>query len=87
MGAQPDGFFAVNLSCETARLSGLVRDVSAMLPNLRRCLTMPNGNPPFVLFTELAFAQHLADPRVRALAAELSAAEQRARAAPEQTAR
>jgi hypothetical protein len=48
---------------------------------------MPNGHPVAALGTEPAFARHAADPRVQALAAELAAAEQRARTTPVQPAR
>jgi tetratricopeptide (TPR) repeat protein len=64
-------------TCISAEVHGLLGDAEAMLPFLRRCLTMPNGyNLP--LLGQPAFARFRADPRVRALAAELTAARARA---------
>jgi hypothetical protein len=63
-------------------VEGLLGDVAAMLPPLRDCLTVPSGYPVAFLATEPEFARHAADPRVRALAAELAAAEQRAHTTP-----
>jgi hypothetical protein len=71
----PGGYFDADLTCARAEVAGLVGDVAAMLAPLRRCLTMANGYPVAALRTEPAFARHAADPRVRALAAELAAAE------------
>jgi serine/threonine-protein kinase len=73
-GGQIDGA----LTCVRAEVAGLLGDVAAMLPPLRRCLTMTNGYPVAWLRTEPAFTRHAADPRVRALDAELTAAEARA---------
>jgi hypothetical protein len=84
----PDGPPMAGLTCARAEVAGLLGDVAALLAPLRRCLTMPNGYPVATLRTLPAFARHAADPRVRALAAaELAAAEQRARATPVQPAR
>lgn len=80
--AAPSGAFAGQLTCRRGEVEGLLGDVAAMLPLLRRCLTMPNGYPVAFLATEPAFARPRADPRVRALAAELAAAEARARSTP-----
>jgi hypothetical protein len=81
------GLKDARLTCMRAEVAGLLGDVPAMLAPLRRCLTMANGHPVAALRTEPAFAQHAADPRVRALAAELAAAEQRARTTPVPAAR
>jgi hypothetical protein len=70
-----------------AEVAGFLGDVAAMLAPLRRCLTMTSGYPVAALRTESAFARHAADPRVQALAAELAAAEQRARTTPVPVAR
>jgi hypothetical protein len=70
-----------------AEVAGLLGDVAAMLAPLRRCLTMPNGYPVASLRTAPAFSRHAADPRVRALAAELAAANPHERAAPVPAAR
>jgi hypothetical protein len=59
-----------------AEVAGLLGDVAAMLAPIRRCLTMANGYPVAALWTETEFARHAADPRVRALAAELTATPQ-----------
>ncbi len=83
----PGGQKVAYLTCARAEVAGLAGDVAAMLAPLRRCLTMANGYPVAALRTEPAFARHAADPRVRALAAELAAAEQRARTTPVQPAR
>ena len=60
-------------------MAGLLGDVAAMLAPLRRCMTMSNGYPVAWLRSQAAFTRHANDPRVRALAAELEAAEARAR--------
>jgi eukaryotic-like serine/threonine-protein kinase len=78
---QPGGTRDAALTCMRAEVAGLLGDVAAMLAPLRRCLTMANGYPVAALGTEPAFARHAGDPRVRALAAELAAAEARARSA------
>ena len=59
----------------------MLGDAEAMFPFLRRCLTMTNGyHLPWL--GEPAFARFRADSRVRALAAELAAAQARARSTP-----
>ena len=73
VGAQQSGI--------SAEVYGLLGDAEAMLPLLRRCLTMPNGYH-LVQLGEPAFARVRGDPRVRALAAELAAAQARARRTP-----
>jgi tetratricopeptide (TPR) repeat protein len=83
----PGGSTDASLTCTRAEVAGLVGDVAALLAPLRRCLTMPSGYPVAMLRTYSAFARHAADPRVRALAADLAAAEQRARTTPVQPAR
>ena len=42
-----------------------------MLPQLRRCLTLPGGYATSAFFAEPALARHMNDPRVRALLGEL----------------
>jgi hypothetical protein len=79
---QPGGTRDAALTCMRAEVAGLLGDVAAMLAPIRRCLTMANGSPVAALGSEPAFARHAGDPRVRALAAELAAAEARARGAP-----
>lgn len=78
---QPSGLADGYLTCLRAEVAGLLGDVAAMLVPLRRCMTMANGSPVAWLRSEAAFTRHAADPRVRALAAELEAAEARARRA------
>ena len=68
-------------TCMSAEVYALLGDVDAMLPLLRRCLTMPNGYP-LAQLGEPAFARVRADPRVRALAAELREAQARAHSTP-----
>jgi TolB-like protein/Tfp pilus assembly protein PilF len=79
---QPGGTRDAALTCMRAEVAGLLGNVPAMLAPLRRCLTTANGYPVAALGTEPAFARHAGDARVRALAAELAAAEARARSAP-----
>jgi serine/threonine-protein kinase len=83
----PGGLDDARLTCTGAEVAGLLGDVAAMLAPLRRCLTMPNGYGLAALRNEPGFSRHAADPRVRALAQELAAAEQRARTTPVQPAR
>jgi hypothetical protein len=83
----PGGLMDVSLTCARAEVEALLGDVAALLAPLRRCLTMPSGYPVATLRTNPAFARHAADPRVRALAMDLAAAEQRARTTPVQPAR
>ncbi len=71
---QPGGTRDAALTCMRAEVAGLLGDVAAMLAPLRRCLTMANGHPVAALGSEPAFTRHAADPRVRALAAELAPA-------------
>ena len=84
---QPGGTRDAAVTCMRAEVAGLLGDVAAMLAPLRRCVTMANGYAVAALGTEPAFARHAGDPRVRALAAELAAAEARARSAPVRAAR
>ena len=65
-------------TCTSAEVYGLLDDAETMLPLLRRCLTMPNGYH-LAKLGEPAFARVRADPRVRALAAEISATQALAR--------
>ena len=75
----PGGIDDAYLTCFRAEVAGILGDVDAMLAPLRRCMTMANGYPVAWLRNQAAFTRHAADPRVRALAAELEAAEARAR--------
>jgi tetratricopeptide (TPR) repeat protein len=83
---QPGSLWDADQTCTSAEVYGLLGDADAMLPLLRRCLTMPNGYHLAQLGGP-EFARFRADPRVRALAAELAAAQSRARNAPERAAR
>jgi hypothetical protein len=67
------------LTCARAEVEGLLGDVTAMLAPIRRCLTMPSGDPVAALRSEPAFTRHAAEPCVRALPAGLDAEEARAR--------
>jgi hypothetical protein len=78
---RPGSLWDADQTCFGAEVYGLLGDVEAMLPLLRRCLTMPNGYH-LVQLGEPAFARFRADPRVRALQAELAAAQARARRTP-----
>jgi serine/threonine-protein kinase len=83
----PGGAMDAGLTCARAEVEGLLGDVAALLAPLRRCLTMPGGYAVATLRRYPAFTRHAADPRVRSLAAELAATEQRARTTPVQPAR
>ena len=72
-------------TCFGAEVYGLLGDAEAMLPLLRRCLMMTNGYH-LAWLGQPAFARFRADPRVRALGAELAAARSRASRTPERTA-
>jgi hypothetical protein len=78
---RPGNLRDADQTCTSAEVYGLLGDVEAMLPLLRRCLTMLNGYHLAQLGQQPAFARVRADPRVRALAAELAAAQPRARSA------
>jgi serine/threonine-protein kinase len=62
----PDSFEREWVICQTAEVYGLLDDVEAMLPYVRRCFTMPGGNP-LAFLRETEFARHMNDPRVRNL--------------------
>jgi hypothetical protein len=72
------GLWDADQTCMSAEVYGFLGDAEALLPLLRRCLTMPNGYH-LAQLEEPAFARVRADPRVRALVAELRAAQARAR--------
>jgi len=76
---RPGGQEDAAQTCYSARVYGLLGDTEAMLPHLRRCLTMVNGSP-LAQLSDPAFARLRADPRMRALAAELAAAQAHAQA-------
>jgi tetratricopeptide (TPR) repeat protein len=78
------GLWDASQTCYSAEVYGLLGDAEAMLPLLRRCLTMSNGYS-LAQFAEPGFAPVRADPRVRALVAELTAAQARARSTPVRT--
>ena len=78
---RPGGGDDADQTCTGAEVYGLLGDAEAMLPLLRRCLTMPNGYH-LAQLGEPAFARLRADPRVRALTAELVAAQARVRSTP-----
>jgi hypothetical protein len=68
-------------TCTGAEVYGLLGDAEAMLPLLRRCLTMPSGYH-LAQLGQPAFARFRADPRIRALATEIAAAQARVRNTP-----
>jgi hypothetical protein len=78
---RPRGASDAAQTCTSAEVYGLLGDVEAMLPLLRRCLTIPNGYH-LAQLGQPAFARFHADPRMRALTAELVAARARSRRAP-----
>jgi hypothetical protein len=71
---RPASFRDADRTCTSAEVYGLLGDADAMLPLLRRCLTMTNGYH-LARLREPAFARSRGDPRVRALAAELAEAQ------------
>ena len=78
----PGSLWNAEQTCLSAEVYGLLGDADAMLPLLRRCLTMPNGYH-LVQLGQPAFARFRTDPRVRALASEVAAAQARAGSAPD----
>jgi serine/threonine-protein kinase len=69
---RPGSQWDAGQTCFSAEVYGLLGDIEVMLPFLRRCLTMPNGYH-LVQLGAPAFARFRTDPRVRALASELTA--------------
>ena len=67
----PNGRFAAFTACNGAEIYGFLDIVDLMLPQLRRCLTLPGGYATSAFFAEPALARHMNDPRVRALLGEL----------------
>jgi serine/threonine protein kinase/tetratricopeptide (TPR) repeat protein len=67
----PNGQFAAFTACNGAEIYGFLDIVDLMLPQLRRCLTLPGGYATSAFFAEPALARHMNDPRVRALLGEL----------------
>lgn len=67
----PNGQFAAFTACNGAEIYGFLDIVDLMIPQLRRCLTLPGGYATSAFFAEPALARHVSDPRVRALLAEL----------------
>ena len=84
--AQPGSLYDGAQTCATAEAYAMLGDVDAALPSLRRCLTMPNGYP-LPWFGDPVYDRVRNDPRVRALVAELTAAQSRARDTPVRAAR
>jgi hypothetical protein len=78
---RPGGRSDADQTCTSAEVYGLLGDAEAMLPLLRRCLTMPNGYH-LAQLGEPAFARFRTDPRMHALATELAEAQARARSTP-----
>jgi hypothetical protein len=85
IAGRPGSTWDADQTCTSAEVYGLLGDAEAMLPLLRRCLTMPNGYH-LPRLGEPAFARFRADPRVSALASELAAAQARASSTPERAA-
>jgi eukaryotic-like serine/threonine-protein kinase len=67
----PNGQFAAFTACNGAEIYGFLDIVDLMIPQLRRCLTLPGGHATSAFFAEPALARHMNDPRVRALLGEL----------------
>lgn len=67
----PNGQFAAFTACNGAEIYGFLDIVDLMLPQLRRCLTLPGGYATSAFFAEPALARHMNDPRVRSLLGEL----------------
>ncbi|MEP6733484.1 MAG: serine/threonine-protein kinase [bacterium] len=67
----PNGQFAAFTACNGAEIYGFLDIVDLMLPQLRRCLTLPGGYATSAFFAEPALARHMNDPRVRSLLTEL----------------
>ena len=67
----PDGQYAASTACNNAEIYALVDDVTSMLADLRRCLTLPGGYSQGSILVEPAFARQSGDPRARELFREL----------------
>ena len=67
----PNGQFAAFTACNGAEIYAFLDVVELMLPQLRRCLTLPGGYATSAFFAEPALKRHANDPRVRALLADL----------------
>ncbi len=66
----PNGQLAAYTACNGAEIYGFIDDVEQMIPQLRRCLTLPGGYAPHAISAEPALWRHAPDPRLRALLAE-----------------
>lgn len=66
----PNGQLAAHTACNGAEIYGFLDHVEQMIPQLRRCLTLPGGYAPNAISAEPALWRHAADPRLRALLAE-----------------
>lgn len=66
----PNGQLAAYTACNGAEIYGFLDDVELMIPQLRRCLTLPGGYAPQAISAEPALWRHAPDPRLRALLAE-----------------
>ena len=67
----PNGQFAAFTACNGAEIYAFLDVVELMLPQLRRCLTLPGGYATSAFFAEPALTRHANDPRVRALIVDL----------------
>ena len=67
----PNGQLAAFTACNGAEIYAFLDVVELMLPQLRRCLTLPGGYATSAFFAEPALRRHANDPRVRALIADL----------------
>ena len=81
IAGHPGNQFDAFQTCTSAEVYGLLGDGEAMLPLLRRCLTMPNGYH-LAQLGQPAFARFRADPRMRRLATEIATAQARIRSTP-----
>lgn len=66
----PNGQLAAYTACNGAEIYGFLDDVEQMIPQLRRCLTLPGGYAPTAISAEPALWRHAPDLRLRALLAE-----------------
>jgi serine/threonine-protein kinase len=68
----PNGQLAAYTACNSAEIYGFLDDVEQMIPQLRRCLTLPGGYAPTAISAEPALWRHAPDLRLRALLAEFN---------------
>ena len=68
-----NGRFAAFAACNGAEIFAFLGDIDLMLPQLKRCLTLPGGYTPRSILMQPALSRYATEPRVRALLESLPA--------------